>query len=365
MKASHKPMRAAVAMVALPSRRRDRALSSRLSVAGVRAANLVPLGLTLSPGSSLTITQVSDQVVFPGRCVSAPSRGTRHLFGQITKEDSMNGRHLIARDNGFCSLRSLVLLASLAVLTLGAAPAYAVTLFHETFEGITQFNEEAPENDDINAGLPLVSDGAMETWYGGRFQAGYTGTIDQDLATQKIGGGSNNTHTGRVEDEAGMLFKVDTSNLGTATLSFDWRTFSASSADRLKVGYYVGEIAFGSGRYYDFVADSFFNPLPNNTEANNEGWTTRWTQLLSGVGNTWTSQSYALPVGQQTVWVAFWLDNGEEDYGKFDNVLVTGNVAVPEPGSVMLAAVGAGLCGCVVLRRRFAKRASLRARIAR
>ena len=50
----------------------------------------------------------------------------------------------------------------------------------------------------------------------------------------------------------------------------------------------------------------------------------------------------ALPGGQQSVWVAFWLDNGEGDYGLIDNVLVENpnGVRVPEPSTLLLLGVG-------------------------
>ena len=37
----------------------------------------------------------------------------------------------------------------------------------------------------------------------------------------------------RVEDDVGLLFSVDTTDLVDVVLSFDWRTFSADSADQL------------------------------------------------------------------------------------------------------------------------------------
>ncbi len=259
-------------------------------------------------------------------------------------------------------LRAFFLPAVLLLTALVAAPASAAILFHENFEGYTSFPGTDSNGNAINPGLPLQSEGAAEKWYGGRFEVPDSGTIDSDLAVNRFGGGSNNTHVGRAADEAGMLFKISTVGLTTATLSFDWKFFSSENWDSLKVGYYVGDINFGASRYYDFVADSFFNPLPNSPDVNNEGWTTRWTQLMAGNQNTdWQHQQFSLPVGKQTVWIALWLNGNECDYGKIDNVTVTGNIPVPEPTSLLMAAIGVGLCGCVALRRRFAGQARLRA----
>jgi hypothetical protein len=52
---------------------------------------------------------------------------------------------------------------------------------------------------------------------------------------------------------------------------------------------------------------------------------------------------------QSEVWIAFWLDNGEGDYAKFDNVLVT---AVPEADTYAMLLAGLGLVGYTVSRRK-------------
>ena len=50
----------------------------------------------------------------------------------------------------------------------------------------------------------------------------------------------------------------------------------------------------------------------------------------------------------RALWVVFWLDNGEGDFGKVDNVNVTAT-AVPEPSALGLVAVAGAACA---LRRR-------------
>jgi hypothetical protein len=50
------------------------------------------------------------------------------------------------------------------------------------------------------------------------------------------------------------------------------------------------------------------------------------------------------------VWVAFWLDNGEGDYGKLDTVQVSATTLIPEPGTALL--VLGGLVGFGARRRR-------------
>jgi predicted secreted hydrolase len=97
-----------------------------------------------------------------------------------------------------------------------------------------------------------------------------------------------------------------------------------------------------AGDYVDF----------NSLHGSNWFFTT-WTQVLSAsASNSWHSFSTNLPVGEADVWVAFWMDDGEGDYVKVDNVLIQGVQTVPEPSSVLIAAMGGSLCGLVTLRRR-------------
>lgn len=228
-----------------------------------------------------------------------------------------------------------VLLGALAVggLCVGATGAGAATLFAEDFNGYTSFPAQDPFGDPVNPGLPSIPEGADEQWYGIRFADPQDGTIDQDLAVQRIGGGPNLTPVGRFEDEAGLAFQVNTIGMTSSTLDFDWRTFSASGADRLRAGYFVGDIpAFATSNYFDARSTPY-------------AWA-NWTPLLSGKNDVFQHATYALPANQASVWVVFWLDNGEGDYGKIDNVVVT---AVPEPSTVLLlSAAGAFLA----LRRR-------------
>lgn len=234
------------------------------------------------------------------------------------------------------------MLWGLSLACLLAGSARGDVLFFEDFEGYNSFPSQVPSGDYVNQGLALQSEGANQYWYGGRFQTG-SGTIDSDLAVQKFGGGSNNTHTGRAEDDAGMLFNISTVGLQAASLSFDWRTFLAETNDRFRVGYFVGNLNFGSSRYYDFNA------------AFGSGWFgSSWTQILgASASNSWNHVSAALPLGQPSVWVAFWLDDGEGDYGKFDNILVQGTpINVPEPSTIALATLGGAAAMTYRLRRR-------------
>lgn len=227
-----------------------------------------------------------------------------------------------------------------------AVNAPAATLFSENFEGYTSFPNQVPFGDLVNAGIPKISEGANGVWYGGRFETPDGGSIDSDLAVQKFGGGSNPTHTGRFEDDAGLLLRINTTGYSNVTLSFDWRTFLVGSADRLVVGYRVGSISpFGtctgngeSGCFADLRAS-----LPWYTTETGTTLTGNWTQLLRATkSDAWANQSYTLSAAadnQSQVWIAFWLDNGEGDYGKIDNVSVTATV-VPVPAALWLFSSG-------------------------
>jgi hypothetical protein len=224
------------------------------------------------------------------------------------------------------------LLGSLALalaLSLGAGDAQALTVFSEDFDGYTSFPDERPKNDPVNFGVPLVSEGADEIWFGARFQEPETecpgGGVDCELAVQKKGGNGNDTPVGRFEDGAGLLFAVDTTGLVDVMLSFDWRSFVAGDHDERVVGYFVGQNPIGLD---DFVDWSLFTEL-----------------FRLGVDSDWSHHDFALPENSGTVWVAFWHEGGNNDYTKLDSVVVTAN-AVPEPAALAMPVAGMlGLTG--------------------
>ena len=220
--------------------------------------------------------------------------------------------------------------------------ADAITIFDETFDGYTEFPDEVPDNDEVNLGAPLISEGASENWFAARFGTAET-DFDCDLAVQEHGGSGNNTPVGRFEDQAGLLFAVDTTGLTDVVLSFDWRTFAAPAGDQSVVGYFVGASPIpltptNDGEHSDHDScEDVRCDLPSVDPG-------LFTELLRvDVHSDFTHHEFALPSNVGTVWVAFWHDGGENDYTKLDNVLVTAN-AIPEPSAALLLLAGtAGL----------------------
>jgi len=218
-----------------------------------------------------------------------------------------------------------------------SAVSEPVVLFHETFDGYDDFPDEVPDNDEVNLGQPLTSEGADETWFAGRFGAPET-DFDCDLAVQESGGSGNNTPVGRFEDQAGLLFSVDLTGLQNAVLSFDWRTFAAPAGDQSVVGYFVGNSPFP----LDPLGLSEHEDCPDQLCELPSVDPGLFTELLRvDVHSDFTHHEFALPAGVGTIWIAFWHDGGENDYTKLDNVKVT---AVPEPTAALLLLLGtAGL----------------------
>jgi len=246
--------------------------------------------------------------------------------------------------------RSRWSLGAAFVLALSAQNTSAVTLFSEDFDGYTQFPVQYPTGDYVNTGLPKVSEGADETWYAGRFEGvsmGTAGSIDADVAVQRYGdsfngtGPGNQTPVGRFEDDAGLIFQISTVSFTSATLDFDWRTFSTTTGDLVRVGYFasatpISFMSFNGGGYLDARTGTY-------------AWS-NWTELMAdGQQGSFEHESFSLPTGVAYLYVAFWMDNGEGDFGKLDNVLVT---ALPEPTTVVLLALG--LAGVAASRRRAA-----------
>lgn len=232
-----------------------------------------------------------------------------------------------------------------------------VKLFNETFDGYTSFPDERPNNDWVNLGRPLISEGADETWYAGRFFKETYGTkennnIEQQVAIQKYGGGGNWTHTGRAEGGNALIFKIDTSGYENVQLSFDWRTFNTNhSSDKLAVSFTSLDLSsyFGADMTNDFYAD-----LGSN--ANVQDWLDdNWTTEHFGPNNTFTDEIIDLPSDSGVIWVAFWAESEYNEYAKFDSIMVTGcelppppTTVIPEPASLGLLSLGA----LALLRRR-------------
>lgn len=246
---------------------------------------------------------------------------------------------------------ALGLPVALAAL-LFSLPAGATTLFWEDFEGYSHFPSQIPIGDPVNVGLPEISEGADELWFGARFQQPYSscsgGSVGCDTTVQRYGGSTNPSRVARVSDEAALLFSVDTADFESLVLSFDWRTFSASSGDKLVAGFFAGDIpldVFGSDRSADLLTGPY-------------AWS-NWTELLrQSRHDNFTSHSFVLPSDVETIWVAFWLDDEGHrdhtgDYGKVDNVHVQGAAIapppVPEPSTLLL---GAAALAAIAVRRK-------------
>lgn len=183
----------------------------------------------------------------------------------------------------------------------------------------------------VNPGIAEISEGADEFWHGVRFQG--SGSIDADLAVQQYGGGANETHVGRVSHDSGMVLRIDTTGYENVSLSFNWRTFQAESPDKFTVGYHLGDnLGFttsGANRYLTLTSGA-------------GAWSTGWTQLLSGsAGSAWKTKTSTLPSDAGPIYIAFWMNNGHGDFGKFDNILITATpISIPEPTVLALALVG-------------------------
>ncbi|NNJ71010.1 MAG: hypothetical protein HKP10_06945, partial [Kiritimatiellales bacterium] len=209
--------------------------------------------------------------------------------------------------------------------------------------------------------------------YGGRFEQPDGGTIGQDVAIQENGGyhqsqyyfsGVNTgsldpryTPVARLEDDAGILFKLDpTDGIGyeNITLSFDWLVEGAQNnpenpGDLLVVGYYVGDLEAAS--YNSTALGAFDSNNENDYYATlghqgvKDWWIDDWNEIFRDdeqYPNGFRSETLFIADVIDTdigtadeIWIAFWLDNGEHQYSKIDNIVVEATL-IPEPSTALL-----------------------------
>jgi hypothetical protein len=135
-----------------------------------------------------------------------------------------------------------------------------------------------------------------------------------------------------VEDDSGIFFEINTAGYTNVSLDFDWLTRNAYGSDFVQVGYTTTDM---SGYFTDGETNTILSGF--------------FTTFNLGTSDTWQSYSMDLP-DADSVWVFLALNDGEGNYGKFDNISVNGS-PVPIPGAVWL--LGSGLVGLVGLRRKY------------
>lgn len=148
---------------------------------------------------------------------------------------------------------------------------------------------------------PLFSDNFNDGDYIGWSSAYFGdngGTISDDIAVL-----SNSTsyegYSVRLEDDVAIYQNVSTVGKTNIQLKYCRRTQSVSGSDRLRIGWKTGAV---SSTWADY------------------------TQLEAVSSSTWTCMTQNLPASadNSSISIAFFLDNGEGDYGWVDNVEVLG-----------------------------------------
>jgi len=260
-------------------------------------------------------------------------------------------------------IKTVFSLALLMVVAGSSVDAATTTLFTESFDGIT-----SGYTGNRLDGVPVTGTGADQNWYGARFEKPDNGTIVQDVGVQNDGA----TPVGVVEDDAGLMFRVDTRGYSSISLSFDWSSLLTRTIDDgMVVGYFVGDITqghpdgtFAIDRTIDLRNQKHFTSGTETSGIYDGAWnwsvdawggnTGNWIELMrADSGGVWqTGQTFELTAAadQAEVWVALWLDAGEADLGRIDNVSLTGVSSVPVPAAVWL--FGSGLLGMAGIARR-------------
>lgn len=254
-----------------------------------------------------------------------------------------------------------LLFLSSSGLATGVCSAALITIVDETFDGYMSFPSTKPPTDNVNFGVPLVSEGAdSNLWLAARFgPGGNTGgatSINGDVGVQEVGSiiaGQNATPVGRVGDTAALVLRVDLTGYTDVTLDFDWRTYHIEgNTDRFIVAYYQGDgTEFQAGglgnpnNRYDWYGD------PDLGNGSNTWYNNNWVELMQGApNNLFTSETFSLP-GNDVLYLAFRLTGDDLDFGKFDNVSITARL-IPEPQSLILIGLGSWMGAALGWRRK-------------
>jgi len=267
----------------------------------------------------------------------------------------------------FCAFVALSFL--FAGTAAQAASHLPVDIFQEDFNDFTGFpgsvNDQGGHR--TNFGVPTIAEGADNDWIGARFEFFDSNPLSDDVGVLRSGTSGSGTSgapydnpAGRVSDDAGLVLKLDLSGYIDATLSFDWRTFNTETTDRFVVAYYVGDglgDPTASGAEFDWFNDPTLgngDMSGTNTDGGqaNPWYLANWTEVLRDTSPSSFQQEsgISLPVGD-ILYLAFWLDNGDNDLGKFDNVWIT--ATIPEPSSMAMLVLGLA-SSLVGMRRRHA-----------
>lgn len=246
------------------------------------------------------------------------------------------------------------------VIAIGScfgSPATAATIFQEDWNSYTGFPGSPNDigNHRTNFGVPTIAEGADNDWLAGRFEYFDDPPLTSDIGVLAVASGfPYNNPAGRVSDDAGLVAKIDLTNVVGAELAFDWRTFATESNDRFVVAYYVGDDLGEPGNAYDWFNDP--NLGDGDMSGTNAGggqantwYLNNWTEVLRDTSPSSFQSESGIDISGgdgSVIYLAFWLDNGDHDLGKLDNIVVSGTV-IPEPGSFVLALSA----GCLILRR--------------
>jgi hypothetical protein len=253
-------------------------------------------------------------------------------------------------------------------LLVGAVAARADVIFEEDFNGYGTNPNFPSWSNDLGGhrtifGVPSQSAGAdSDLWLAARFELADSDPITSDVGVLRYGSGgpwgAYGNPAGRVDDDAGLVFKLDLTHYADVELALDWRTYATESSDRLVVAYYRGDGLGTPGNLYDWFNDPALGAgdmsASDPTGQANTWYVNNWVEVLRGTspGGFQQASGISIPGGSVT-YVAFWLDNGDHDLGKIDNIVVTGTLMhAPEPSSVALAAIGLAALWFARVRRR-------------
>ena len=206
------------------------------------------------------------------------------------------------------------------------------------------FYEDFGWGNEVNWAVPIEANGADNDWYAARFADGAPGrSISDDVGMSQMAYTDPKMH-GWASDGAALLININTlGSYDNTILHFSWMEGFGDGIGRASFWDDNDDITgFNADRTIDLRTGPY--NLRNWSEHDTSGPVIQWTQ-----------SSLRITDNKPSVWVAFWMLGGTQDYLRVTDIYVEGEPTPPVPEPSTLILIGSGVLGLFGFKKRMKK----------